>query len=147
MKKKIEYGILVLAFMLTTNSCFEWFTTNDEYYNVTIENNSLDTIYTDIMCGNNALKYDFDKLRDFYLERILPDSSRTIPYIEKLPNYKNDKIALIVLKKTTYEKYSIEEIREKRIMDYGIVYSYEELERMGFVIKYAGQETYYEDNE
>ena len=147
MKKKIEYGILVLAFMLTTNSCFEWSTTNDEYYNVTIENNSLDTIYTDIMCGNNALKYDFDKLRDFYLERILPDSSRTIPYIEKLPNYKNDKIALIVLKKTTYEKYSIEEIREKRIMDYGIVYSYEELERMGFVIKYAGQETYYEDNE
>ena len=60
---------------------------------------------------------------------------------------RNDKIALIVLKKTTYEKYTIEEIREKRIMDYGIVYSYEELERMGFVIKYAGQDTCYEDNE
>ena len=147
MKKKIEYVILVLVFMLTTNSCVEWFLPNDEYYNVTIVNNSVDTIYTDIMCGNNVLKYDYDKLQDFYLERILPDSSRTIPYIEKLPNYKNDKIALIVLKKTTYEKYTIEEIREKRIMDYGIVYSYEELEKMGFAIKYAGQDTYYEDNE
>ena len=132
--------LLAIVFLLTTNSCIEWFTVDDEYYDVTIVNKSVDTIYTDIICGNNALKYDYDKLRNFYLERILPDSSRTIPYIAKLSNYKDDKIALIVLKKTTYEKYTIEEIRTQKIMDYGVVYSYEDLEKMGFVIKYTGQE-------
>lgn len=132
--------LLAIVFLLTTNSCIEWFTVDDEYYSITIANKSVDTIYTDIICGNNAQKYDYDKLRCFYLERILPDSSRTIPYIAKLANYKDDKIALIVLKKATYEKYSIEEIRAQKIMDYGVVYSYEELEKMNFVIKYTGQE-------
>ena len=75
---------------------------------------------------------------------MITDSALTYP-TQKIPNYHDDRFSLVVLKKTTYEKYTIEEIREKRIMDYGIVYSYDELERMGFVIKYAGQDTCYED--
>ena len=146
MKKKIEYVILVLVFMLATNSCIEWFLPNDEYYNVKIVNNSSDTIFVHIQGGVNIREPYFEDLWDYSVECIVPDSAlidRTI----KGPNYHNERFSLVVLKKTTYEKYSIDEIREKRIMDYGIVYSYEELEKMGFVIKYAGQDTCYEDKE
>ena len=138
--KKQHYILLAIVFLLTTNSCVDWFTVNDEYYSVTIENNSVDTIYVDFTCGENVQSYNFEELQDYYLDSILPESSMTVPYIEKLPHYSRDQIALIVLKKSTYEKYTIEEIRENRIMDYGVVYTYRNLEKMGFVIKYTGQE-------
>lgn len=146
MKKKIEYGILVLVFMLTTNSCIKWFLPNEEYYNIKIVNNSSDTIFVHFQGGVNIREPYFEDLWDYSLECVIPDSVLTYP-TQKMTNYHDDRFSLVVLKKTTYEKYSIDEIREKRIMDYGIVYSYEELEKMGFAIKYAGQDTYYEDNE
>ena len=139
MKKKIEYVILVLVFMLSTNSCFEWFLPNDEYYNIKIVNNSSDTIFVHFQGGVDIRELYFEDLWDYSVECVIPDSTLTYP-TQKKPNYHNNRFSLIVLKKTTQEKYSIDEIRENRIMDYGVVYSYEELEKMNFIIKYTGQE-------
>lgn len=131
--------LLAIVFLLTTNSCIEWFTVDDEYYDVTIVNNSTDTIYTHVQGGVDIREPYFEDLWDYSVRCIFPDTSFTYS-MRKEAHFYDHRISLIVLKKTTYEKYTIEEIRTQKIMDYGVVYSYEELEKMNFVIKYTGQE-------
>ena len=131
--------LLAIVFLLTINSCIEWFTVDDEYYDVTIVNNSSDTVFVHFQGGVDIREPYFEDMWDYSLERILPDSTFIYP-TTKGPDYYNHRFSLIVLNRATYEKYSIEEIRTQKIMDYGVVYSYEDLEKMGFVIKYTGQE-------
>ena len=72
---------------------------------------------------------------EWHLEKLLSDSTTNIriPIIWK----EKEQVSFILLFFTqdTYDKYTIDEIREKNIYDYGDQYSYKELENMQFVIK------------
>lgn len=137
--KKLFYIVTVFALLLITNSCTDWDTENDEYYHVTVVNQSNDTIFTHVQCRVDITEPYFEDLANYNVNIILPSESFKYP-IRKESDFYGDKFSLIVLKKSTCEKYTIDEVREQKIMDYGVVYSYYDLEKMKFVITYTGQE-------
>jgi len=47
--------------------------------------------------------------------------------------------SFVVFSKETYGKYTIDEIRENGIMDWGRAYRYEELKKMNMTISYKGK--------
>lgn len=46
--------------------------------------------------------------------------------------------SFVVFSIETHDKYSIDELREKNIMDWGVAYKYDELEKMGMTIEFRG---------
>lgn len=133
--KKAICCVAFTAFIVFSSflSCVE-----KESYDVKVVNKSVDTIYVYVQVGAQIKEPYFENLRSYSLHYILPDSSYTQKvYVEE--DFFLDHISVIVFKKKTIENYSIDEIRQKKIMDWGLVYSFEELDRMGHCIEYTGE--------
>lgn len=68
---------------------------------------------------------------EYYFTEVLPDSVS----IFGSDDLEEHPIAIVVLREDTYNKYSIDEIRDNNIYDYGVIYTYKVLQRMEFTIE------------
>ncbi len=111
---------------------------DEKYVTCHFHNSSSDTIYlypeirTDIPVRPSIIGLE----GDYALNKLVPDSILKMEIIAD--DLEHTTFSFVVFSIETHDKYSIDELREKNIMDWGVAYKYDELEKMGMTIEFRG---------
>ena len=123
-------GLIVMVFM---TSCLEFLIAEDPIANFRVYNLTNDTVYYHIYSAANGRGLTTSKVFEYSLDTVRPKSSVSDDW--DLAGLKHLGMNFILLEQSTIEKYSLDEIREQNIYDFGAVYHYSDLEKMQFTIE------------
>lgn len=127
---KIITKLSIVFFLCTATACDPW----TSVY-VTIENKSTETIY--LSCRTN---FDYLVILDGIIKRIqkLECNQETLELFEVGPGEENDQYCFMIIKESTLNKYTKQEMIDNNIYDKLYLYYYDELKAMDFRIVYTG---------
>ena len=133
MKKK---NLIMYLFCLLLCSCTE--KCNEEHVDVTICNNSSEKIYYAVEFGRNIPKGDSLKSSSFrYKDYFVSLDAGQKDAIDFQTRYLYDGLQVLIIKSSTMDMYDNKSFYEADdVCDKRFILSYNELEKMGFVIEY-----------
>lgn len=111
---------------------------DEKYVTCHFHNSSSDIIYlypeirSDIPARPSVIGLE----GDYALKKLVPDSILKMEIIAD--DLENTTFSFVVFSKETHDKYSIDELRENNIMDWGVAYKYNELEKMDMTVVFRG---------
>ena len=136
MKKYFIHILLCsLSMVFTATTCRD---SDDNYETIRLDNQSGEPIYFFFWWEK-----DFNPI-DYYTNH--PGISSLFYYLDNKEENKqgcaldnDDYYIYVIVKKSTMDKYTIDEIKEKNIYDTIYAYTYNELDKMNFKITYTGE--------
>ena len=126
------------AVCLLIKSCDLWL--YESQISCYFHNAAPDTIYVYSEFRNDIpFKPSVAHIRGYEVFELSPDSLFETHLRESVIKPEKTVFSFVVFSKETYGKYTIDEIRENGIMDWGRAYRYEELKKMNMTISYKGK--------